>query len=244
MDSHRKYSKDELDAYMQAGKKRAESERKLLLLMFDGFSNLRVESDKYSHICLIEENCSLEDYTNIIRADLDPYYSVLTSETKKYFHVMAALDSLVLNGLVERRVWFSNDFAPEDGYCNLDGKLEGTEAQHESWLARGLIVPDKKEKSFCYPEYMRSKNDYPTNFMLEYIEYQLTTKGFDVALKFQEHNDQERRFSQQTALTDKAVQASSSSAKTARIALWAAGAIALGSLGNLIFSTLKHFSDL
>ena len=91
---------------------------------------------------------------------------------------------------------------------------------------------------------MRSKNDYPTSFMLEYIEYQLTTKGFDVALKFQEHNDQWMRFSQQTTLPDKAVQASSSSAKTARIALWAAGAIALGSLGNLMFSTLKHFSVL
>ena len=43
MNSYRKYSKEELDAYKHAGQKRAECERKLLLLMFGGFSNLRID---------------------------------------------------------------------------------------------------------------------------------------------------------------------------------------------------------
>lgn len=241
MNSYQTYSKEELGAYKHDGRKRAECKRKLLLLMFNGFSNFRIEQNKYSCVYLIEEYCSLEDYTDLARADLDPEYLTLTGEAKKYFNVMVALDSLVLNGLVERRIWFSNDFSPEDGYSNLDGKLEGTAAQYTSWLARGFFVSNDKEKSFSYPDYMGTQDEYPTTFILEYIEYQLTIKGFDVALKFQEHNDHEKRFLQQTALTDKAVQASTSSAKTARIALWAAGAIALGSLGNLAFSLLKHF---
>jgi hypothetical protein len=239
MSNYRKFSKDELNSYKQAGQKRAECERNLLLLMFDGFSNLRMDKDKYSYACLINEHCLLEDYT-LIGADLDPDYSSLTAEGKTYFHVLVALDSLVLNGLVERKILFSSDYSPEDGYVNLDDKLDGTDAQYRSWLARSLMV-GIKNKSFSYPHYLLSANEYPATYTLEYIEYQLITKGFDVALKFQEHNDQKARFSQQTELTDKAVRASTSSAKTAQIALFAAGAIAIGSLGNLVFSFLKHF---
>lgn len=242
MSRQRKFSKEELLAHRLAGQQRAVCEHKLLLLMFDGFSHLHIDPDKYDYICMLNEHCGLDKYTHLIRADLDQDYSSLTPEGKAYFHVLAALDSLVLNGLAERKIWFSNDHSPEDGFSNLDGKLSGTQAQDRSWLAHGLLVSDTQEKSFQLPEYMRGENAYPTIYTLEYIEYQLTTKGFDVALKFQEHNDQEQRFILQAELTDKAVQASASSAKTARIALWAAATIALGSVGNLVFSLLTHFS--
>ena len=74
---------------------------------------------------------------------------------------MAALNSLVMRGLVERKILFSNDQHPDDGWADLSGRLEGTGSQHLSWLARASCTSDIQEKSFKYPDWMISENEYP-----------------------------------------------------------------------------------
>ncbi|WP_158965368.1 hypothetical protein [Paraglaciecola sp. L3A3] len=66
--------------------------------------------------------------------------------------------------------------------------------------------------------------------------YKLSSKGLDVVLRLFEHEDQEKRNDQQTLISERTSKASISSARTARRALFAAAFIAVGSIGNLVFT--------
>lgn len=239
-----KFSQEHMEAYRIAGVQRALCERDLLSLMFNGFSVISLDKNKYDYVCMIESVCRLDKYTNLIRADLDSGYSTLTNETKKYFHLMAGLDALVSNGLVKKDMWFSDDFSPEDGFKNLANKVDYTAASSVSWLARALVTSDNKDRSFV-DDRERQQNDYPPiKYQLENIEYMLTTKGYDVAMKFIEHSDQEKRFNLQSVISEKSASAATSSAKTARYAIFAAFTIAFGSITNIVMTLMIHYGYL
>lgn len=223
---------------LNAGLKRAETERALLSFLFNGFSNIVLDKSNYHLVCLMDELFELESYAQMTGELVDHNYTESSLEIQKYSHVLIALNGLHARSLIERKIYFSKDHMPEDGFCDLEGKLDDVDAYSNFWLARGLHIP--QSQSFMYPEHLRTPQSHPTTFILEQIEFQLTTKGFDVALKLQEHKDNEARFNRQKELTEAAVKASQSSAKTARIALWAASFIAIGSIGNLFFSIYKY----
>ncbi len=169
---------------------------------------------------------------------------------------MLALDSLVIRGLVEREVLFHHHIFPDRDSMNLDGKLRGTSAQCLTWLARALSTVDGGERTFAYLKEDWSDQGFPEEYTLEHVTYTLTVKGYDVALKIQEHVDQAERFQSQLAISTaqkalsttanatgrKLAGIATTSSVTAKRALWAAGFIALGSVGNLILSTFSSTS--
>ena len=238
----RKLTATDYERIYQAGKARAKIERKLLMLLFEGFSSIAIDKYNYDLVSLLNRKCSLKTYARLAGADTNQEYIESSHEIKKYFRALLVLDKLVLRGLVERKINFVSSHSPEDGFKNLEGELQATEARSIFWLARGLHKPFSQ--SFKYNDHLIGPNMPPDEkFTLAEVEYHLTNKGFDVALKFQEHLDNEAQFNQQKKLTEEAVKASKSSASTAKYALWAAGFIALGSLGNLAFLIGEHFFE-
>lgn len=71
------------------------------------------------------------------------------------------------------------------------------------------------------------------------ISFCLTKSGFDLGLRYIEHEDQDNRFNESLNISKHAAEASASSASTAKRALFAAVVIAIGSLGHLTISILK-----
>lgn len=205
------------------GIRRVGNERALLRLMFEGFTEITLSNDQYDfeHVCMIESECSLEEYTNMIKADSSSGYSELTSNAKKYFHLITALNTLTKQELTERHIWFLHDETSEN--VNLDIEIE----KNIKEFSQELTLPYNKRICRKYVT-----NNPTESYKLMYITYSLTNKGYDVALKFLEHSDQEKRFNQQSEIATEAKNASISSAKTAKRAIWAATAIAFASIAN------------
>ena len=222
------------------GKRRSIIEKKLLSILFNGFANLTFRSYE-NQILMLNELCELNEYTVLSRGEEDDGYTELTDKSRFCFNVLIALDALVERELVGRKILFTNDNCPENGPIDMEGRLDVTPAYYRSWFARALIVEDRKERTFCYPEHELGENEQPFSLEFEYIQYQLTTKGYDVALKFQEHEDNESRNKQQRAISTSAAKASVSSAKTASLALFAASFIAIGSIGHLLLSIYLEY---
>lgn len=222
------------------GIKRALVEKKLLSLLFNGFANLTFKNCEFETISMLNEICNLNEYTVLPSEEDDPGYAALTDNGELCFNALTALDALATRGLVGRKIFFSHDNNPEDGPIDMDGRLDTTPAYARSWLARALSVSGTQERSFQYPEQEQAHEPFRCEF--ECIQYQLSTKGYDVALTFQEHDDQEKRNSQQRSISESAAQASVSSARTASIALYAAIFIAFGSVGHLLLSVFLEYS--
>lgn len=233
----KKYSPEEVECQKTLGAQRALCERKILSLMFNGFSVITLTKDQYDDVCMIEMECSLEKYTKMTHADTDKKYSTLTVKEKKYFHLMVALDSLLKNGLVKKEIWADYDHPVLNEPKDLAGSVSRTIAGSNSWLAHGLLTEKYVEKQFKI-DYI---SDDPTTYTLESIVYKMTKTGYDVAIRFMEHDDQATRFEQQSEISTLAAEASSSSAKTAGKAIWAAAAIAIASFLNILVTLMVHF---
>lgn len=225
-------SKEKMLIHKEYGEKRVESERALLSLMFNGFGvmTLSGENNDFEHVCMIESECSLEEYTHMVKANAHPSYSKLSNEAKKYFHAIIALNTLTKQGLTERHVWCFHSESDEHINSNID--IE----KHIELLSHDLTLPYHQRE---FHEYLYQN---PTvSYRLVYITYTLTNKGYDVALKFLEHSNQEKRFTQQSDIAIEAKKASVSSAKTARRAIYAATAIALASIANVIIALYNKY---
>jgi len=86
----RKYSEKELELVRERGRDRANVERNLLMQLFEGFSQLTVSKDNWDSICLIDESCSLEEYINLTRADVDDECISGSEEVKLFYRVITA----------------------------------------------------------------------------------------------------------------------------------------------------------
>lgn len=136
-----------------------------------------------------------------------------------------------------KKTLVSNDFSPVEGWTDYsDEKLDGTDAGNLAWLSRALS--SAKNSHFQYPEYLKSIDGPPVVYSVDRIVYSLTPKGYEIALKQQEHTDQNQRFLQQQELNKQSLAISKSSALTAKIALFVGSAIAISSALNVYFS---HF---
>jgi len=238
-----KSTEQEFEGIRKNGMRRVSCENRLLSLMLNGFSHIEINKDTHDILSLFNIDCGMDEYAKAINAEMSEGYSTLKDAGRLYFHNMAALDSLVMRGLVEREILFLDEDSPEDGWSDLNGRLEGASPQHLSWLARALCSSNSKEKSFQYPFWMIAKDEAPTTYELGKVSYLLTTKGYDVALKLQEHSDQEKRFIEQQTLTQQSVKIAASSRKIARTAVCVAVFIAAGSIGNLTLNFWSSVSD-
>ncbi len=216
------------------GNKRASIEQNLLKLLFNGFASLKFLNDDTDEILALRELCDLNQYTSVALKHNDDGYNELSEKAKKCFDVLLALIGLEKRGLIEREAHFTNEDIPEDGPIVLSYKtLKLTKAWTLSWFAQALVTNDLNERRITIDEADSCPHRY---FNFDYLQYQLTSKGYDVALKFQEHEDAEKRYVQQQELATKATNAANSSSKTAKRALLAAAAIAIGSIGNLVLT--------
>ena len=226
------------------GIKRASIEQDLLKLLFNGFASLKFLNNDTNEILALRELCELNQYTSVALKHSDNGYRNLSEKAKECFDVLLALKGLEKRGLIEREAHFTNEDIPEDGPIKLSYKTLGlTDAWTLSWFARALITSEDKERFITFDQ---DESSPPRRLFFEYLQYQLTSKGYDVALKFQEHEDAEKRYVQQQELATKAANAANSSSKTAKRALMAAAAIAIGSIGNLILTAylnnlMPHF---
>lgn len=216
------------------GAKRAKVEQKLLKLLFSGFSTLKFLNKDTVEILALRELCELNEYTSVALKHNDYGYKSLSDKAKECFDVLLALQGLERRGLVEREVHFTDEDNPEDGPIALSySTLNTTKAWSLSWFAQVLTTNDERELFITFDE---TDSSPPRRLSFEHMQYQLTSKGYDVALRFQEHEDAEKRYIQQQALATKATNAANSSSKTAKRALLAAAAIAIGSIGNLMLT--------
>ena len=216
------------------GEERAKIEQNLLKLLFNGFASLKFLNSDTDEILALRELCELNQYTSVAIKHNDFGYKGLTNDAKECFDVLLALKGLENRGLIEREAPFTDQDNPEDGPKELSYKtLEITKAWNLSWFAQALITNDEKELFITFDE---TETSPPRKLTFEYLQYQLTSKGYYVALRFQEHADADKRYSQQQGLATIAANAANSSSKTAKIALWAASAIAIGSIGNLVLT--------
>jgi len=221
------------------GKLKAEIERKLLMLMFNGFSSFKVLNKDTSEILALREICKLSDYTKIAIKYNDSGYRKLSEEAKRCFDAQLALDALENRGLLEIKAFFTDEFSPEDGPIHLEQSfLRETDAWTLSWFSNALITDKTKERTLYIDD---TESSPPRELSFDYLAYSLTSKGYDVALKFQEHEDAEKRYEQQKGITEKSASAASSSSKTAKRALWAATFIAVGSIGNLALNIYTQY---
>tara|TARA_R110001583_G_scaffold39399_6_gene126245 strand:- start:2301 stop:3023 length:723 start_codon:yes stop_codon:yes gene_type:complete len=220
------------------GAKRARIEQSLLKLLFNGFASLKFLNSDTDEILALRELCELNQYTSIALKHNDYGYKNLSEKAKECFDVLLALTGLEKRGLIERETHFTNEDIPEDDPIELSYKtLRLTNAWTLSWFAEALITNEEKESFITFDQ---TDNSPPRRFFFEYLQYQLTSKGYDVALKFQEHEDAEKRYVQQQELATKAANSANSSSKTAKRALFAAAAIALGSIGNLALNAYMN----
>jgi len=82
--------KKNLNLFVKEGGDRANVERNLLMQLFEGFSQLTVSKDNWDSICLIDESCSLEEYINLTRADVDDECISGSEEVKLFYRVITA----------------------------------------------------------------------------------------------------------------------------------------------------------
>jgi hypothetical protein len=230
---------DEVEKLKHEGAKRASIEQELLKLLFNGFASLTFLNKDTVEILALRELCKLNEYTSVALKHNDYGYRNLSAKAKECFDVLLALKGLENRGLIEREAHFTDEDNPEDGPIQLTYKtLNTTKAWSLSWFAQALTTNDEKELFINFDE---TDSSPPRRLDFEYLQYQLTSKGYDVALRFQEHEDAENRYNQQQVLATKATNAADSSSKTARLALLAASAIAIGSLGNLLLTAYIKF---
>lgn len=241
-----KLTKDQIHQEYELGRRRANQENSILNLMFNGSSNLRfLPGESYRTALFIHEASNLRDFCDYSDTGRDNMYLSLPDDFKVMCRVLAGLDSLVKRDLVKRKIWASNDFAPEDGWSDEEGNSE-TWFDNTILVSRALCSTSKKERE-CNV-YDPTRDTAPVNLEIEAVCFQLTSKGYDVALTLQEHRDQEDRFTYQTALSERAIDVSESSVQVAkqstriaRAALLAALFIAIGSIGNLGLSIYKFY---
>lgn len=225
----------------QEGQRRAQIERKLLSVLFNGFSNIELIDFDTQTISMLYELCDLAEYNRLARGEEEEGFTSLTDNAKVCFCVLKALDALVDRDLVERKLLFTPSDNPEDGPIDMTSKMDITPIYWRSNRANYLALSRHKVRGFDYPEEFIGPNAQPFYCSFDYIQYRLTTKGYDVALKFQEHEDQEKRYEQTKELSSEATNANVSSSRTANLAVGVAIFIALGSVGNLVLSAYSKF---
>jgi hypothetical protein len=234
--------KNRIKEFKEAGNEEALSIKNILLLMLNGYSKIKLSSRYPKTSNLITKACFINDQIDTDEWLDDHVYGDLTGEGKEIFRLLKLFDVLSDLGFVDRYIWFSNEDSPEDGCIDMSGKLDNTPAYCTSWIARAILCKDEKLRS--YIEDRDSNYDgLPRSVTFELIVYQLNAKGYDIALKYQEHEDNAARFKQQSGITTLASKASQSSAITARYALIAGVAIAIGSLGNLSVNLWERYMD-
>lgn len=233
-----KHDAKSLEQLEQFGRTDVARENALLRFMFHVSPTLHFD-DKERNFRLAQQlhrKCDLKLY-RAPDTTCDTGYSTSTEFHDMFHQVLSPLDALVDRGLVyfEYYILFDNEVLVPDREVRV-------------------LTPDTKDWKIDYQQRLDGVTQAAANSEIANIgenelytlwfvgaKYSLTTKGYDVALKFQEHEDEAKRFNQQTEIVVRSAKSAASSAKTARIALWAAGAIAAGSLGNLIFNLITHW---
>lgn len=231
--NERKYSPEEMEMHKNAGVQRALCEHDLLLLMFNGFSVITLTKDRYDEVCMIETECSLKKYMNMTPSNTDMNYHTLTVKERKYFNLMVVLDSLETKGLVKKEIWVDDDHYINYELKDVANSVTYSVAGKNSWLAHELMAEEHAKEKFK----IEDMSTEPTMYALRYIVYKLTKTGYEVAIRFMEHDDQNKRAAEQRKLSKSAVNAANSSAQTAKCAICAICAaifIAIGSIGNLL----------
>lgn len=233
----------------EIGEKKVECENQLLSLMLRGHNTIELTQSSHQFTEFFNQQCDLQKYVTASRLITlpcsceNPQYKELSIKEQFFYNTMLALDGLVIRKLVEREIMFVGDVFPETGYRNLENKLDGTDGQYLTWLARALYTDDQKLRAFEYPEYQRAEHEQPESFRLEKITYTLSTKGYDVALKLQQHEDQVKFSTLQTevsrkqvSISNQQIRVSSRALSVSIVAVIAASFIAIGSIGNLYLS--------
>ncbi len=231
-----------------AGKQRSQQENALLRHMFEASPVIRFDntSASYEAICVAYHSSQLQNYERHSALEIDKDYVGSTEKVKMYCNCVTALEMLVIRGVVTKSVMKTNNEAPEDGQSELpDDIAYRCGLNNPVTLGRSLFQLLSQKQAFRGSTVdepgLADDPLYMFNIDLESAEYALTNKGYDVALTLQEHRVQEERFQFQETTTEKAIEISASSSKTAKRALWAATFIAIGSLGNLALTLYKTF---
>jgi len=103
------------------------------------------------------------------------------------------------------------------------------------WLSRadklGLVEKNTEARQ-------RQPRDSGMDFV-DVVKYTLSSRGLDVALKLQEHDDNKERFKQQSAISDVLKDNSSKSVTTARIALGVAAIVMISSISSAAINYIR-----
>lgn len=219
---HKKHRDENfLSGLVQNGIEHVSKQNELLNCMFLGSPTIVFDNVIYSYekMLAIVWKCDLKEYVHNTSVGLNAEYSTSIGEIKAYINCLAALEDLIERGLVEKKF--------ENAVRNKITNPTLLEYMNDI-VELGQILYELSTKGKAQVPYKNKEID------LGRAIYSLTEKGYDVALTLQQHADHQQQFSEQKKLTEKVVDASSSSARTARRALWAATAIAVGSLGHLV----------
>ena len=225
------------EALEQLGQANVDRENKLLRFMFKVSPALLFDEHERNFRLAqqLHYRCGLEAYRPLLTTT-DTGYSTSTEFHDMYHQVLSALEALVDRALVryEYYIQFEDQLladtrktkilTPESENWGIDyqARLDGV-----TQAAANSNLPLIGEAEHCTLRFIGAR-------------YTLTPKGYDVAVTFQEHEDQAQRFQQQQEITNNSAQSAAASAKTARRALWAASFIAAGSIGNFVLALLKH----
>lgn len=242
----KKYNKEYVNTTIKNGNNRVSKENRVLQLMFDGFRVIEFNKIHTDLANIIYLHCELDSYTEGIEHVYGPNLMAFSNDLKIVCNCILAFDSLWKRDLVDREVFIlhSDKLLPVSKDSSLETYFEIVNPiKLADYIMNG--TSGEVDKSFT------SKNGIleTKNLTVDNITYKINSKGYDVALKLQEHKDQKERFEQQNILTQHAVKASQSSAdsakrsrKIATRALWIVSFVALGSIGNLVFRILMHFN--
>lgn len=224
------------EQYIQTGSDRAKIENKMLMLMFNGFSTIYLQpaNNDTNELCLsLGQLIDFSDYLMPENVYNEVDFTVMSDEAKSVYFVIEVLDSLVARRLASRKIFFTSDFDPSGGPQIMNQEqLNKTQACSNRFLANAVTSCDVHKMHVTFEE-----EGGDLKYYFEYIEYQLETKGYDVALSMQHHADSERA-------TKAAREVAQSSVKTAKTAVVVAVFIAVGSIGNLVFQLLEKYKVL
>ena len=231
-----KYTQEFFNELATKGSTNVKCQNALLLFLFHHFPQLELKAapDSYDLFRCIYYRCNAENY------ELNSNDFTTNADIKaQYIRFFSIINALYERGLVERYVQLRHYLSsPKNLYHRV--RLLSGEIGDSDWDRRRLCKFDVDYLSDVMArEFLEGKVacvDNNDSIYFDSVEIVLTPKGYDVALTFQEHQDQEKRFSKQQDISESASKSARSSATTARIALFAAFLVAAGSLGNLAYN--------
>lgn len=187
--------------------KASEIEKRLLHYMCMEYGAISIEKTFITHIGVICKDLGLYKYYSPVYSPHKDYdfkdvqAHIEQSEEKQFWievkasmYLMTIMESLCAQGFIERKICiFSESFA-EDGYYYFnDSDLVDTQASNIRAISEFLLKTKNRVVHYHHP------CDLPQSegFTIDRVTYELTSKGYDVALKLIEHEDNETRFKQQ-----------------------------------------------